>query len=135
MSELLGKLAGALDQGQEQRDASGPRSWIAWVVGAVLALVGVTVGAFVLWRNRSELARLRHAEAVREIEVRSAETDVAIAENNDQVADARREAAAAKTRALEAAATLAEAEDRYARDLAAVDRIRSWADVDPSARR
>lgn len=135
MRELLGQIADRLSSGEEKRAGSGPRAWIAWAVGALLALVGLTVGAFVLWRNRSELARLRHAEAVHEIEARAAATAAERAHNDDAVIAAKLRASEARDRALVAAANLSEEEDRYARDLAAVDRIRSWADVDPSARR
>lgn len=134
MRALLGQIADRLSNGEDARAGSGPSKWIAVAIGFLLALVGLGVGAFVSWRNRSELARLRHAEAEREIDARAASTASFQAENDEAVIAAKVRANEARARAEAAAEDLEKAEERYARDLAAIDRIRSWRDVDPGAR-
>lgn len=131
---MLGQIADRLSSGEDARAGSGPGKWIAVAIGALLALVGLGVGAFVAWRDKRELARLRHAEVAREQEARITATAAAVATNDEAVIATRLQANQARARADAAAAALAAAKERYARDLAAIDRIRSWRDVDPGAR-
>lgn len=123
---LLGRIAESVGD----YDARPRRSWIGWVVAAVVAFVGLLIGWWVLGRDRRELARLRHAEAVRAIEARAAVDAFNVKQDTIHVDALRAKAELARDRARQADADMAEAEERYARDLRAVDRIRSWRDVD-----
>jgi FtsZ-interacting cell division protein ZipA len=131
MTSLLRQVADKISAGEDKR-ASG--SWLSWILGALLAIVGLAVGAFVLWRHSGELARLRHEKVVRETEEREHRDAAAVAASDAEVTALRAEADAAKARAEQAGRDLAAAGDQYARDRRAVDRIRSWRDVDPGAR-
>jgi len=117
------------DRLSRQRTPEGRvRAWWRWPLILALIAVGVLAAAWILRRDRRELARLRHERYQREQEARSAALDAQLAET-EQAAEAALERVRAATAALDAVETrLTAAQETYARTDAAIDRIR-WADL------
>lgn len=123
MDDLLKRL-----QALSERKQGG-----AWPL--IVAIVAMAAWSIVSWLRARELARLRHEAFVRKLEAEQAALD---AQRTDvQSADAASTATVSESKtqveALDAQIKLQE--QKYAADLQAIRRIRSWRDVAPGAGR
>jgi len=93
------------------------------------ALFGMAVWTWVSARRGRELAQLRHEKFVAEVKADQAIVDTILRKNDQALAAIRviEQAAAEKLRLIESDIKAEEA--RYAADLRAIDRIRTWRDV------
>ena len=122
----LEKLADRL--GRQRTPEGKARSWWRWPLIILLILIGLAVAAWVINRDRRELARLRHEKYKREQEARNAAVDAQVAAT-EAATDAALERVSETTHAIDAAdAQLAKARRKYERDEAAIDRLR-WSDL------
>jgi uncharacterized protein HemX len=129
---LLGKLKEIVSN--NKIPSGGGKSWVSTIVLIAIALVGVAVWAWISQRRNRELAKLRHEKFVTEVKAAQDVVDTKLKQDVDKIERSKAIVAAAveKVRLLEADIKAEEA--RYAADLRAIDSIRSWRDVDPSAR-
>lgn len=123
---LLGKLEGII---RGQKSAVGGRSWMGTLIVIAAALFGMAVWTWVSARRGRELAQLRHEKFVAEVKADQAIVDTILRKNDQALAAIRviEQAAAEKLRLIESDIKAEEA--RYAADLRAIDRIRTWRDV------
>jgi hypothetical protein len=126
---ILGKLEGIV------KDNKGGGSWVSTLIISAVALMGMAVFSWISLRSNRELARLRHEKETARILAEKAEVDARVAANDGARAQAekKRLEIAEHLRGIEADARTENA--RYEANLRAIDRIRSWRDVDPSAGR
>jgi hypothetical protein len=126
----LAKLASAVDSQKPSggKEAGGAKSWWRWPILIILVLIGIAVAAWVLGRNRRELARLRHEKNKREILAANAKA-LSDAGMEEKSAEMR---LAAANKALERVADInqkiKDAEDEYAEASGRASRI-TWADL------
>lgn len=127
-SELLGKLGGIVTKNQDPKEGGG-KSWVSTLIIIAVVLVGLAVWSWISFRSNRELAKLRHEKETQRILAEKAVVDAKVAEF-DAVAKAAQETrarAAEQQRLLETQIKVEE--ERYAANLRAIDRIRSWNDV------
>jgi len=130
---LLAKLQAA---GTAQKDpkTGNSKSWVGTLILACIALAGVAVWAWISWRRNQELAKLRHEKFVVEVKAAQDIVDTKIAANSAAIAESQKVVAASEEKVRIIQADIRAEESRYAADLRAIDSIRSWRDIDPSAR-
>lgn len=129
---VLGKLRDLV--GNTKRPSGGGSSWVSTLILIAAAVAGMAVWAWISQRRNRELAKLRHAVFVTQLKAEQEITDRLLADKAAGI-DAAAAIDAAATQKLRVLASDIEAEEaRYAADLQAIDRIRSWRDVDPGAR-
>lgn len=128
MSILERALSFVSNEGEKQEESKG-FSLRKILVGL---FVFVVLGLFLFreWRSGKERARLLHEKAVQKEQLHQAQVDADLSIEAHHVESAQREAAriSEKIQDLETRQQLAEA--RHQADLAAIDALRSWGDVD-----
>jgi flagellar basal body-associated protein FliL len=128
---LLGKLADIVTGNKSP--AGGGKSWISTLIIIVVALAAAAAWAWYSNRNNAELARLRHEQETQKILAEKAAAVAAISKNDAAIAAAKQQSAAIAEQLKHIAADTQAQEQVYAANLRAIDRIRSWRDVDPRA--
>lgn len=122
---MIDDLATALDKTRWQDGKPAPWWWL--IAGAVFIL-GLIAAAWLLGRNRAELAKLRHEKEKAKIEEADADAALAAAEE-DEVKEAALERVAIATKRLENLDhDLARAKEIFEGNLAAANRLR-WSDL------
>lgn len=129
---LLGKLEGIV--GKHKSPEGGGKSWLSTLIIIAVVLVGVAVWSWISFRNNRELAKLRHEKEKARILAEKTELDAKVAKNDEVIAEAKRRQAAVEETIRHIDADIRTEQERYEADLRAIDRIRSWRDVDPGAR-
>jgi uncharacterized protein HemX len=128
-ADLLGKLEGVVAQHRDP--TGGGKSWVSTIIIIVVALAGVAVWSWFSSRRNRELAKLRHEKNKAAILAEKAELDAHVARSATEIAAADREIEKAEDRIRIIEADIKAGEGRYEADLRAIDRIRSWRDVNP----
>lgn len=130
-NELLAKLEAIVNKNKAPE--GGSKSWVGTVIIIAVVLAGVAVWAWISTKRNRELAKLRHEKNKTKILADKAEFDAQLANRQTQIDDAAKEKAAIDDRLEALDAKIKTEEARYEADRKAIDRIRSWRDVDPSA--
>jgi uncharacterized protein HemX len=126
-TELLGKLEKIVNGNKSP--AGGGKSWISTLIIIAVVLAGLAVWSWISFRRNAELAKLRHEKEVQRIQAEKAAVDAKVAKNDAVVADANKKIATIEEHITHVDADIRAEEERYAADLRAVGRIRSWNDV------
>jgi len=108
----------------------GKKGWIAGLVGATLALIAIAV---LYWRLRAsgkELAKLRHERDVARERAVQAKTDMMVAENTSQVAEALARAEAASEEVAVIRHHIQETVEAQRTAHALIDSLKSWEDIE-----
>lgn len=129
----LSKLKDIVSNNKDPKTGGG-KSWISTIILIAVALVGVAIWSWISWRRNQELAKLRHEKFVTEVKAAQAATDAKLKADADKIEKSEAVVAAAEEKVRHLEADIKAEEARYAADLRAIDSIRSWRDVDPSAR-
>lgn len=131
-TELLGKLERVVSANRAPE--GGGKSWLGTLI--IIAVVLVAIAAWAWWSNRSnaELAKLRHEREKQRILADKAAIDAQVTLNDKVVVEAQKKIEAVQVKLDHIDADIKAEEERYAANLRAIDRIRSWRDVDPSFR-
>lgn len=114
--------------------SGGGKSWMSTIVMIAIALIGISVWAWISQRRNRELAKLRHEAFVTKVKLAQDLVDAKVKGNDEAVEKSKALVAEAqeKLRVIDSDTRAEEA--RYAADLRAIDSIRSWRDVDPGIR-
>lgn len=128
---FLGKLKDVVSNNKSP--SGGGKSWIGTLILIAVSLVGVAVWAWISQRRNRELAKLRHEAFVTKVKLAQDLVDKKLKENDDKIAVSKKLVADTQERLQTIDSDIKAEEARYAADLRAVDRIRSWRDVDPGA--
>lgn len=129
-TELLGKLESIVKENKAAE--GGGKSWIGTLVIIAVVLVGIAVWSWISYRQGRELAKLRHEKETQRILAEKAVADAKVVANDAAIAAAKKEAEKVAEHLEIIEADIRAEEERHAADLRAIDRIRSWRDVDPS---
>lgn len=113
------------DQKAEQ---GGARSWWRWPLLLVLVLAGLAVAAWIVRRDRLELAKLRHEKNKAEIEQDNARAELLANVEEGRVRDALAEVRESTARVAELTTRLRKAKEKYNADQQAIARL-SWRDL------
>lgn len=124
-AEILSKLEALT---KRHRNAGGS-SWVGTLILIAVAVAASAVWAWISSRRNRELAKLRHKREVQRIKAERAKVDADVEKNDAAVAEARKAERAIEERLRHLEADIRTEDERYAADLRAVDRIRSWADA------
>lgn len=131
---ILSKLEGIVNANKAPASSGGgSKSWVSTVVIVAVVLVGIAVWSWISSRNNAELAKLRHEKEVQRIRAEQAVVDAQIAKNDGEATAAAKARAEAAAKQAVVESQIKIEEERYAANLRAIDRIRSWDDV-PSGR-
>jgi hypothetical protein len=121
----LSKIANAVTSHKTEKKRG---AWWRWPLIIVLVLFGFAIMAWVLGRNRRELARLRHEKNKREILAANAKTLAAVGVE-EETAETRLQAANESLKRVEEInQKIREAEKRYEENRHHASRI-TWADL------
>ncbi|MEE9358884.1 MAG: hypothetical protein V3U85_00220 [Hyphomicrobium sp.] len=124
MIEAIAKAVTA----QKPKEGGGARSWWRWPLLIVLVLIGVLVAAWVISRDRRELARLRHERNVQRIKSENAKANLEAAEN-ERIAEQALERVEQSKLIVEALNNqIAEIEAAHAKRKLEIDAI-TWGDL------
>lgn len=129
MSGFLDAVAKALGSLSSRTERNGNGAWWVTVVVALLAVVGLAIGWYVMRRNGRELAKLRIEKFDSDLAAAQKRIDDDAHVLDDEAVAAEARAAEAKRKAEDIDARLAAARRQHADDLAAISRVRSWRDV------
>jgi septal ring factor EnvC (AmiA/AmiB activator) len=108
------------------------KSWWRWPIVIALVLFAVAIFAWFMRRGNRELAKLRHEENKRKIEVEQAIIDAKVDEEKRVIAEYQEKIDEANRRIEEIDRKIAEVEARNAKNKSAIDAIRTWDDVGSS---
>ena len=127
-SAILGRIEGIIKSNRK----SGS-SWVSTLIIGAIVLMGAAIFAWVSHYRGRELAKLRHEKETARILAAKSVIAAKVASNDAERAEAERKRLelSESIRRLEADIRMETA--RREADLRAIDRIRSWRDVDPSA--
>lgn len=104
-----------------------PAPWF-WIIAVVVFLLGLAIAAWVLGKNREELAKLRHEKEKAKIEKADAEAALAAAKEDEIKEAALARVAAADTQLEDLDLVLKTTKETFAKNLAAANRLR-WSDL------
>lgn len=132
-TQLLGKLESIVSDNKAKAPASGGKSWVSTLIIVAVVLVGIAVWSWISFRNGRELAKLRHEKETARILAEKAVVDAKLEVNEAVKREAKAKQVQAEERLKLIEADVRAAEEKHAADLRAINSIRSWRDVDPSA--
>ena len=127
----LEKLAALVDS--QKADGGGARSWWRWPLLILVVLVGVASAAWVSWRQRKELAKLRHEQFKREVEANAVTVRLLEAETKDTRLALKIELDRVAAEVDDLEAEIAKVTCARAERIAVVDRL-DWRDLKRSSR-
>ncbi len=127
---ILSKLEGIMKANQAPAaTGGGSKSWIGTIIMVVVALAGAAIWAWLSARANRELAALRHEKEKARIEADQAAARATVTANDQAIAAAQKDVAAAAEKLRLIDAEIRTEEARHEADRRAIDRIRSWDDV------
>jgi uncharacterized protein HemX len=127
---ILKSLDELVQKNKDQANGGG-KSWVGTLIIIAAVLVGTAVWAWISWRQGKELARLRHEAEARRIQAEHDAVDQAVAAAKARIDELQKRIDEAKARIKAVELKIAEVEAQRAADKKAIDRVRSWRDVDP----
>ena len=108
---------------------SGGRPWLATVIVVGLVILGVGIWGLLSWRQKKELARLRHEKNKTKILAEKAQVDAELSQAKEQIEEAGEELKQLEERIQYIDAEILAGEARYAANLRTIDSIQSWRDA------
>lgn len=133
-AEFLGKVENIINANKAPASSGGgSKSWISYIIIIAVVLAGIAVWVWLSNRSNAELAKLRHEKEVQRIKAEKAAVDAEVAKSDDVAEAAKKVRLEAEAKQAIVEADIKFEEERYAANLRAIDRIRSWDDV-PSGR-
>jgi septal ring factor EnvC (AmiA/AmiB activator) len=118
---------------QKNKDQSngGGKSWVGTLIIIAAGLAAAAVWAWIEWRRGKELAQLRHEAEAQRLQAEHDAVDKAVALALAEIARFQKLIDDAKARIEAIEVKVTEVEAQRAADKKAIDRVRSWRDVDP----